>query len=310
MGIYDREYYRDDTGGPGWFSGVAPATRTLIAINVAVWFVQYLAPNMRLEETFALKSDDLFKKFEIWRLLTAAFLHSRDNLFHIVWNMLFLYWFGKEMESMQGSREFTCFYLVSAVVSSLGWAVVDRVIPGARASQMLGASGAITAVAMVFTLYFPNREVFLLFIPMRMWVLLAIYLSRDALILLQGMNGGGIPGQTAVACHLTGAAFGYLYKTSGIRLSQFLRWRFRPRLRVISPDRREPSATRAASRVEQVRPARPMGTNPPSQEQLDARLDEVLAKIARDGRSSLTPEEQSVLEEASRRARLKRSEKH
>jgi len=33
MGIYDREYYRDETGGSGWFSGVAPACKTIVAIN-------------------------------------------------------------------------------------------------------------------------------------------------------------------------------------------------------------------------------------------------------------------------------------
>ncbi len=309
MGIYDREYYRDDTGGPGWFSGVAPATRTILAINIGVWLVQYLGPNLRLEQLFALRSDSIFNRFEIWRLLTAAFLHSRENVFHILWNMLFLYWFGREMESMQGSREFTCFYIAAAVVSSLGWAIVDRVVPGGRAATMLGASGAITAVAMVFTLYFPNREVLLLFIPVRMWILLTIYLSRDALVLLQGLNGEGIAGESAVACHLAGAAFGYLYKAGGLRLSQFLRWRFRPRLRVIVPERREPSASRAGGRTESVRPLRPMGANQVSQEQLDARLDEVLAKIAREGRTALTDEEKSILDEASRRARLRRSDK-
>ena len=40
MGIYDREYYRGETGGPSWFSGVAPWCKTLIVINCAVFLLQ------------------------------------------------------------------------------------------------------------------------------------------------------------------------------------------------------------------------------------------------------------------------------
>jgi hypothetical protein len=46
------------------------------------------------------------------------------------------------------------------------------------------------------------------------------------------------------------------------------------------------------------------------EEQLDARLDEVLAKIAREGRGGLTEDDHRVLQEASRRARNKRSDHH
>ena len=45
------------------------------------------------------------------------------------------------------------------------------------------------------------------------------------------------------------------------------------------------------------------------EEQLDARLDEVLAKIAREGRGGLTEEENRILQEASRRARNRRSDR-
>ena len=44
MGIYDREYYRDETGGSGWLSGTAPVCRTLILINIAVYIAQVLVP--------------------------------------------------------------------------------------------------------------------------------------------------------------------------------------------------------------------------------------------------------------------------
>jgi hypothetical protein len=52
-----------------------------------------------------------------------------------------------------------------------------------------------------------------------------------------------------------------------------------------------------------------MGQTQVTQEQLDERLDEVLAKIAREGRDSLNDDERSILEEASRRARMRRTDK-
>ena len=42
MGIYDREYYRGETGGSGWFGGVSPVCKAIIAINVAVFLLEQL----------------------------------------------------------------------------------------------------------------------------------------------------------------------------------------------------------------------------------------------------------------------------
>ena len=43
MGIYDREYYRGEPGGPGWFGGVAPWCKTIILVNCAVFLLQNAA---------------------------------------------------------------------------------------------------------------------------------------------------------------------------------------------------------------------------------------------------------------------------
>jgi len=40
MGIYDREYYRGETGGSSWFSGVSPVCKSIIGINVAAFFAR------------------------------------------------------------------------------------------------------------------------------------------------------------------------------------------------------------------------------------------------------------------------------
>ena len=58
---------------------------------------------------------------EVWRLLTYAFLHDPGDIFHILFNMLLLYWFGCDMEEMYGPREFLVFYLVSAVAGGVAF---------------------------------------------------------------------------------------------------------------------------------------------------------------------------------------------
>jgi len=119
MGIYDREYYRDKTRGSGWLSGVAPACKAIILINIVVFIAQkFLGP--AFDDAFAANSDDIFHKFRVWELLTATFLHA--NPWHILMNMLFLWMVGREMESFYGTRDFVALYISAAIVSTLAWA--------------------------------------------------------------------------------------------------------------------------------------------------------------------------------------------
>ncbi len=318
MGIYDREYYRDETSGSGWFSGTAPACRTIVLVNVVVFLLQLLAPNLQLELNFAARSTDIFQRFRVWELVTATFLHDPHDLSHIFWNMLFLWWVGREMEAMYGSREFTLLYLTAGAFSTLCWAALNYLGPEHGVGMMFGASGAVMAVVVLYTLYYPNREILLFFIlPVKMWLVLVLYLGRDALALLQVLQG--TPGasllRTAFAAHLAGAFYGWAYKKWDIRLSRLLSRRpRRPRFRVVSPeprdhDRVSPLTSGSGSSRSAAVGARREAPPYYPEEQLDAKLDEVLAKIAREGRGGLTEEENRVLQEASRRARDRRGER-
>ena len=160
--------------------------------------------------------------------------------------------------------------------------------------------------------------------------LYTLYLSppRDPLLLLSHADVGlaghltssspwshGHDRFIAYEAHLVGAAFGFCYKQFDLRWSRLVDGRFRrPRLKIFTPVPFDQSRSRAPA-LEPVQPARRLSPKSSSvsvlpEEQLDARLDEVLAKIAREGRGGLTDEDQRVLQEASRRARNKRSDRH
>ena len=247
--------------------------------------------------------EGIFQHGRIWQLWTATFLHA--NFWHILGNMWFLWLVGREMESLYGSRDFLAFYLLAAGVSTLGWALIQAFAVKDMTTPMLGASGAVMAVVTLYTLFYPT--------------------PRDSLHRLAHADvgaAGDLPGPApsvdmtggvAYEAHLMGAAFAFCYKQFDLRWSRLVQGRIRrPRLRIFTPVQvdqprsRPPGSSRTSSEG--------LGTKTSTvsvlpEEQLDARLDEVLAKIAREGRSGLTDEDQRVLQEASRRARDKRSDR-
>ena len=126
-----------------------------------------------VQEWLELDTKKIVNGGQVWRLLTHAFCHERQSVWHIVLNMLCLYWFGCALESMYGPREFLLFYLTAAVIGGVGFVVLDLYtgsnIPG------IGASGAVMGVMMLYTMHFPRSLIYiLLIIPLEMrWVMLA-----------------------------------------------------------------------------------------------------------------------------------------
>src|SRR5687768_9025342 len=125
MGIYDRDYYRESSGR--WWAdfGGRSATFWLVLVTCVAFVFQMLtAPRAG----GAIGEDQLaqwgafylpaIENGQVWRLLTAHFLHG--GLWHIAFNMLILYWVGRELEGIYGPREFLAFYLTTALIVSLG----------------------------------------------------------------------------------------------------------------------------------------------------------------------------------------------
>ena len=126
------------------FEGVgARVTRALIAINVLVYVVELAqgggvnGVNSELYEKGVLWAP-FVNQGDYWRLLSAAFLHYGP--FHLLMNMLALYWFGTALEQRIGSGRFILLYIVSGLAGSAGALLVDPGVP------TVGASGAIFGI--------------------------------------------------------------------------------------------------------------------------------------------------------------------
>ena len=141
MGIYDREYYRGETRGNLWLSGAAPVCRGLIIANVAIFVLESLGLLDRslVEKWFAATGYDIFWRGFVWQLVTAAFLHG--DLFHLLGNMLILWFVGREMEAMYGSRDFAALYFSAAIISMLGCAAVPPLRRKSGCSDHWGIRG-------------------------------------------------------------------------------------------------------------------------------------------------------------------------
>src|SRR5262245_58793843 len=174
MGIQDRDYYRE---GPSFLERVSAqgATVWLIAITCGIFFGQYGSGHVI--DRLCVYNTDLILKGEVWRLITSVFLHSGP--FHLIFNMLVLWWAGQQLERVYGAKEFTLFYLLSGIGANLVYFLVQVVglIPH---SSALGASGAVTATMIVFAFHFPHQQVRVWFvIPMPVWLMAVLYVGLE-----------------------------------------------------------------------------------------------------------------------------------
>jgi membrane associated rhomboid family serine protease len=294
MGFYDRDYQRGYYDGPPGiqFGGPTTVTTKIVIVMFAVYVVQLLTkpaqPESMIDEgwftnLFRLYPDVLVRPWYAFQLLSYGFLHDVQDVRHIIFNMIGLWFFGRSVELRYGTREYLAFFLAAIVVSGLVW-VLGEFASNRRFAElppMLGASGGVTAVLILFALNFPHQTVLFMFvIPMPMWVLALIIVGMDA------MGAVNRSGNVAFTAHLGGALFAFLYYQWRWRLERLLptgeTWRRlkpQPRLRVHDPE--------SASEAEQA-------------------VDDILKKIQEQGRDSLTRRERRILEEASREYQKKR----
>jgi membrane associated rhomboid family serine protease len=175
-----------------------------------------------VQEWLELDTNKVVHRAEGWRLLTHAFCHARGGIFHILFNMLFLYWFGCTLEMMYGWREFLLFYLAAAVFAGLTYVGVE-LATGSRIPA-IGASGAVMAVVMLYAMHFPREPIRIIWFSVEMRWLVLFYLIWDLHPVLLALAGDRIFTGVASAAHLGGLAFGFVYAKFDWRLEPIAFW--------------------------------------------------------------------------------------
>lgn len=172
------------------------ALAVLLGINLAVFVGFYLLIDTSLAETYAqqMVMDPGKVLQRPWTLLTAAFSHFDTN--HLLFNLLGLWVFGGPVQSRYGSRALLVLYGLGALCASLAHLALSP-------SPMLGASGAVLALSVVFAMTWPQARLLLFFVlPVPAWLAVTGFIVLDVVGLVG--PGDGI----AHAAHLGGAALG------------------------------------------------------------------------------------------------------
>jgi membrane associated rhomboid family serine protease len=169
------------------------AVKSLIAANVLVFFLQSLSKGA-LNEPFALwplQSIDGQSHFHLWQVVTYAFLHSTDNIAHLLFNMLGLWMFGAEIERYVGPRRLLACYFASVVTAALSQLFVP-VLFNAPPAPTIGASGGVFGLLLAYAFLFPKRKVIPLIppIPMPAWLFATFYAGIELFLGVTGTLSG------------------------------------------------------------------------------------------------------------------------
>ncbi len=192
-------------------------TIRLILINVVVFlFIQIIEVSSRL----LLAQDSLLSKFLSsvftlntqlsefvwmpWGIVTSIFSHF--TLWHLLLNMLFLYFSGRMFEQLFDSKRLWFTYLFGGVAGGILEIIAHAIFPALQGSNVVivGASGSVMAIFMGLAFYRPNLTVSLFGVfPIRLIFLAGFFLVSDLISL--GLNDG-----VAHFAHIGGALFGAL----------------------------------------------------------------------------------------------------
>lgn len=142
-----------------------------------------------------------------WSLISYFFLHL--GFTHILWNMLFLYWFGKIIQDNIGNNAVISLYVLGGIIGGLSYMALFNIIPyydnRISESLMLGASAGVFSIVAGSATLLPNYTFYLLFLgPIRIKYIALFYILLSFLD-VTGSNAGG------EIAHLGGAMIGYLF---------------------------------------------------------------------------------------------------
>lgn len=287
--IRDRDYMRDPSGDG------RSLTIDLIILLIALFVVQaclFFYGGINLINTLGLSLDGI-KHGHIWQLLTFQFLHSVPWPWHVLFNCLGLYFFGRTVEQALGKKRFLALYFAGGFAGGALQLLTTWILPHHADVPVVGASAGIMTLLALFAIMFPMREItlFVLFFPVTLRVQYVYWF-----VLGISIFGTIVPfDDIANAAHLGGLLVGIAYMRWGHRAEDGLsRWSFsqlRQRKRTLpKPDNLVPLKPRRVKSSET--PELPSG------EFISQEVDPILDKISAHGIQSLTDRERQILQAA------------
>ncbi len=221
-----------------------------------------------------------------WTIISYMFMH--DGVFHILFNMLWLYWIGQIFEEYLGYKRIVTLYFLGGLAGAFFFIASYNIFPAYTASGLLwgstvvGASACVMAIVIATATLLPDYTLYLMFIgPVKLKWLAIFFVLIDFLSVASANSGGEI-------AHLGGALVGFIY------IKQLRRgndWSA-PINKIFTPS---PKLKVTAGGITDNR--KPSGL--PRQDEIDRILD----KISQSGYDSLNKQEKETLFRASKNDR-------
>jgi len=285
----------------------------LILINAAIW----LAIGIMRVFSFLLKVPDAsLTDFVVdylalpanldrlsshpWTLVTYMFLHI--DFFHFIFNMLWLFWFGKIFLEFLKPRQLLLIYLLGGISGGALYVLFYNLFPvfekSLDLSVALGASASVMAIVTAISLYVPGYSIHMLFLGRIRIFYIALFLFILDFFMIRSENAGGH------IAHIGGALFGLsniVARRKGMNFSGV--WNI-SRVKMMFRKMR-PGKLRVEYNNTSTTYGRPLSDDEYNERKAERqrKIDEILDKISKSGYESLTGEEKDLLFKSSNSSR-------
>ena len=215
MGFHDRHYMQDDyqeQGARSFGSGVSlglprltPAVKFIIISCGAMFIAQLIFQGMKMPLSSVLGATGA-QWWQPWRYLTFQFLHSTNDLMHIVFNMLGIYFLGVPLEQRWGTKRFLKFYLICGAFAGVAYVVVANLVNLGGSIPLIGASGGVFAIIFAAALLMPRIKLIFLFFPVPIRLASIIIFGGMIFLIIKTVatQGYGNPNFWSDVAHLGG----------------------------------------------------------------------------------------------------------
>jgi len=196
---------------------MTPVVKKLLIANVAIWFVLQIFLGQFFKwtgwESLILHPAMVIEKFYGWQLVSYMFFHAISP-FHLMFNMLMLWFFGSELEKQWGSKFFAGYYFVSGVGAAIIYCLsvgIYAALTGIRTPlviPVMGASGALFGLLVAYGIIFSENVIYFMgLFPMKAKYFVILAGAIDfASLLSSGVAGS----EVAYIAHLGGLISGFI----------------------------------------------------------------------------------------------------
>ncbi|WP_340073919.1 rhomboid family intramembrane serine protease [Leptobacterium sp. I13] len=275
----------------------------MIVINTVIFILNILLPFLfSLPQDFFLKWFELPKQFSEfitrpWSIITYAFFHAdgigqgRLYIWHILWNMVLLYFSGRIFLNLFRGRRFLNVYFLGAIMGGVFFVLSYNMFPAFFQvnTSLIGASAAVMAILIFVCTYIPNQETRILFFNVKLWYIGGFFVILDLVQIPFGNAGGHL-------AHLGGATLGFVYAKKLYEGKDIGEWFEKIMSRMVSffkPKKKSPLKT--VYKKEKVTATTASYSASYTKNEHQQKIDDILDKISKSGYESLSKEEKDYL---------------